>query len=60
VSGDLHSPTNAGPDPDPAPAWSVPAAAAPDAEQGHPEAILGAAFAGGLIAALVLRRLGRE
>lgn len=49
-------------------AWTEPAepalpfaAAGPDADAGgsRPEALAGAAFAGGLLAALILKRLGR-
>jgi hypothetical protein len=62
VSGDPHSPTAAGPEPS---AHTSPAgsamfggaqAAAPSTER--PEVIVGAAFAGGLVAALILKRLG--
>jgi hypothetical protein len=48
VADDMHSPTTAGPTPD--------SAGAP-AER--PEVLAGAAFAGGLIAALILKRLVR-
>ena len=58
MSGDVHSPTNAGPDltaEPPVPAF----AASPPAAEGDtsPEVLVGAAFAGGLIAALILKRL---
>jgi hypothetical protein len=56
VSGDVHTPTNAGPDPE-----SFGTAAGPagvDADPGdNPEALVGAAFAGGLAAALILKRI---
>ena len=60
MSGDVHTPTNAGPDPDVA--FSAPAADAfaPDAAPADsPEVLVGAAFAGGLLAALILKRLVR-
>jgi hypothetical protein len=62
VSGDPHSPTAAGPEPS---AHTSPAgsamfdgaqASAPSTER--PEIVVGAAFAGGLIAALILKRFG--
>jgi len=61
VSGDVHSPTNAGPDltPVPAPSYNPPPAASPAAAE-KPETVVGAAFAGGLIAALILKRLVRR
>jgi hypothetical protein len=75
VSDDLHTPTNAGPEPTP----GVRPAGADDARPGggasngvplpgplanlpvdeHPEILVGAAFAGGLVAAFVLKRFGR-
>jgi hypothetical protein len=64
MSGDVHTPTNAGPDPLEVPPGSEPAGAAappvraPDEEE-HPEVFVGAAFAGGLVAALILKRLTR-
>lgn len=62
MSGDPHTPTAAGPDPS---AYTPPAgsamfggaqASAPSTER--PEVVVGAAFAGGLLAALILKRLG--
>ena len=62
MSGEPHTPTTAGPGPS---AYTTPAgsgmfegaqASAPSTER--PELVVGAAFAGGLIAALILRRLG--
>jgi hypothetical protein len=62
VTGEPHTPTTAGPGPS---AHTTPAgsgmftgaqASAPSTER--PELVVGAAFAGGLIAALILRRLG--
>jgi hypothetical protein len=72
VSGDLHSPTTAAPEP----ALSMDAIAAqPPRAESHadgglasslpidpaerPEVLVGAAFAGGLLAAMILKRLGR-
>jgi hypothetical protein len=74
VTDDLHSPTNAGPQPTP----GVRPPGADDAHPGaaanggplpgplanlpvdeHPEILVGAAFAGGLVAAFILRRFGR-
>jgi hypothetical protein len=62
VSGDPHTPTTAGPEPS---AHTPPAgsamfdgaqASAPSTER--PEIVVGAAFAGGFVAALILKRLG--
>ena len=62
MSGEPHTPTAAGPEPA---AHTTPAgsgmfaggqASAPSTER--PELIVGAAFAGGLLAALILKRLG--
>jgi hypothetical protein len=60
VTEDLHSPTTAGPvpEPEPAPAYA-PAPPSPPSAGGRPEVLAGAAFAGGLVVALILRRLGR-
>jgi hypothetical protein len=75
VTEDLHSPTNAGPQPTP----GIQPGGAEDARPGatatngvalpgplanlpvdeHPEILVGAAFAGGIVAAFVLKRLGR-
>ena len=63
MSGDVHSPTNAGPDLGPvsepaataAPGWSPPTDAAEPGSS--PEALIGAAFAGGLAAAFILKRI---
>ncbi|MEN3284390.1 MAG: hypothetical protein V7607_5530 [Solirubrobacteraceae bacterium] len=74
MTDDLHSPTNAGPQPTP----GVRPAGADDAHPGaasnggplpgplanlpvdeHPEILVGAAFAGGLVVAFVLKRFGR-
>jgi hypothetical protein len=81
TGGDPHSPTTAGPTPEPSatvpaseattarPAGSV-AAPASSADQAselpfgippdRPEILVGAAFAGGLVAAFILRRLGGD
>jgi hypothetical protein len=61
VSGDPHTPTAAGPEPS---AHTSPASATFDGAQAsapsteRPEVVVGAAFAGGLLAALILKRLG--
>jgi hypothetical protein len=76
VSEDPHSPTTAGPEPDrtaPEPTPTVGAAQAsygrpagsvllggPEAVDPHPEKLVGAAFAGGLVAALFLKGLARR
>ena len=73
---DLHSPTTAGPDPEPATAteptptvaaaeatFSQPAGSALlDAQpvDPHPEKLVGAAFAGGLVSALFLKGLAKR
>jgi hypothetical protein len=75
VSEDLHSPTNAGPEPTPVvtPAdasfkqppgtadagGSLPGPLANLPVEEHPEILVGAAFAGGIVAAFILKRLGR-
>jgi hypothetical protein len=72
MTEDLHSPTTAGPEPTPAvdattgrPAGSpgngvaLPGPLANLPVDEHPEILVGAAFAGGVVAAFVLRRLGR-
>ena len=61
MSGDVHSPTNAGPDlvAEPAPAFTPPPPPSTDADP-SPEMLVGAAFAGGLVAALILKRLVRS
>jgi hypothetical protein len=75
VTEDLHSPTTAGPQPTPVvgasdasheqppgtaaggPALPGPLANLPVEE--HPEILVGAAFAGGIVAAFILKRFGR-
>ena len=57
VSDDVHTPTNAGPEPAPYAAATSAAAAPPD---DNPEVLVGAAFAGGLLAALILKRFVRD
>ncbi len=73
MSDDLHTPTSAAPDPGAA-AWrhpgdtpspapppsSSPPPPSPALEAERPEVLVGAAFAGGLIAAMILKRLGRR
>jgi hypothetical protein len=59
VSGDVHTPTNAGPDNEPF--GTTAGAAAVEAGSGdNPEVLVGAAFAGGLVAALILKRFVRN
>ena len=60
MSGDVHSPTNAGPDlgpVEPVPAYAPPPSGSPSDADTDPAVLVGAAFAGGLIAALILKRL---
>jgi hypothetical protein len=70
VSEEAHSPTSAGPEPA-EPVWAADAAPGQPAgsallggpEQAvdpHPEKLVGAAFAGGLVAALFLKGLARR
>jgi hypothetical protein len=74
VTEDLHSPTTAGPQPTPvvgegdASFEQPPGTAAGSALPGplanlpveeHPEILVGAAFGGGIVAAFLLKRLGR-
>jgi hypothetical protein len=74
VTEDLHSPTTAGPQPTPvvdasdastdqppgtAAASGLPGPLANLPVEEHPEILVGAAFAGGIVAAFILRRLGR-
>jgi hypothetical protein len=75
VTEDLHSPTTAAPQPTPGvqPAGAEDARPGPAASDGvqlpgplanlpvdeHPEILVGAAFAGGVMAAFVLKRFGR-
>jgi hypothetical protein len=74
MSADPHRPTTAGPTPQPSPTPATRAgaghpggsvAAGPEGDQlpfglpaDHPEYMVGAAFAGGLLAAFILKRLG--
>jgi hypothetical protein len=64
VSGDIHTPTNAGPVPTPPlPGEGAPGAAAPafdDDVADRPEFFVLGAFAGGLTAAFILKRLTRQ
>ena len=74
MTEDLHSPTTAGPQPMPVVGASSasseqPAGTAADSGlpgplanlpvEEHPEILVGAAFAGGIVAAFILKRLGR-
>jgi hypothetical protein len=75
VTEDLHTPTTAGPEPTPGvrPAGAEDARPAPGTTNGvalpgplanlpvdeHPEILVGAAFAGGVVAAFILKRFGR-
>jgi hypothetical protein len=74
VTEDLHSPTTAGPQPTPvvgaadasfeqppgtAAAGGLPGPLANLPVEEHPEILVGAAFAGGIVAAFILKRLGR-
>jgi hypothetical protein len=75
MTDDRHSPTTAGPTPEPSPTVT-PIAATPAEPAGtaaggagelpfgipsdRPEFLVGAAFAGGLVAALILKRLGSD
>ena len=67
MSGDLHRPTTAGPMPPPEAAGPSTTTSAPAPDGGglplgippdHPEILVGAAFAGGVVAAFLLKRLG--
>jgi hypothetical protein len=66
VSDDLHSPTSAGPQPESTwtPVGDGTEAASTSAGdplavlEERPEVLVGAAFAGGVLAALILKRLG--
>ena len=75
MTEDPHSPTTAGPTPQAAPAPSLAGAPAagpagtaadepPELPFGippeHPEILVGAAFAGGLLAAIIVKRLGSD
>jgi hypothetical protein len=78
MSDDRHSPTTAGPTPEPTPTVTVvastPARPAGSTAMGdssaselpfgipsdRPEILVGAAFAGGLVAAFILKRLGGD
>jgi hypothetical protein len=74
VTEDLHTPTTAGPQPTPvvgqgeasfeqpagtAAGGGLPGPLANLPVEEHPEILVGAAFAGGIVAAIVLKRLGR-
>ena len=56
---DLHAPTTAAPGPAEEPAGSgMLSGGAPEVADEHPEVLVGAAFAGGLVVAMILKRLG--
>ena len=57
AAGIVHTPTSAGPDSD-GYGTSAGAAGVESSPDDNPEVLVGAAFAGGLIAALILKRLG--
>lgn len=58
MSGDVHTPTNAGPGGSESSFGTSGGAAGVSAEPGgKPELLVGAAFAGGLVAALILKRI---
>jgi hypothetical protein len=73
VTEDLHSPTTAGPTPGIEPGGAEDARPGRTASNGvplpgplanlpveeHPEILVGAAFAGGVVAAIILKRFGR-
>jgi hypothetical protein len=70
VTEDRHSPTTAGPEPTPvvapgdasfeqAPGGPLPGPLANLPVEEHPEILVGAAFAGGIVAAFILKRMGR-
>jgi hypothetical protein len=74
VTEDLHTPTTAGPQPTPvvgqgeasfeqpagtAAGGGLPGPLANLPVEEHPEILVGAAFAGGIVAAIVLKRVGR-
>jgi hypothetical protein len=61
AADEVHAPTNAGPGAYPAPTNEIPVAGAPGqgAVQERPEVQVGIAFAGGLLAAMILKRFGR-
>ena len=75
MSDDLHSPTTAGPEPTPvvgagdattdhpagtaASGITLPGPLANLPVEEHPEILVGAAFAGGIVAAFILKRMGR-
>jgi hypothetical protein len=59
VSGDVHTPTNAGPDPDSSYGTAAGPAGVESSPGDKPEVVVGAAFAGGLLFATILKRLTR-
>lgn len=54
---DVHTPTSAGPAPAAAGPPAAPAPESPASPAQRPEVLVGVAFAGGLVAALILKRL---
>ena len=59
AADEVHAPTNAGPGPDKAPTFEVPVATPAPSPTDRPEVQVGIAFAGGVLAAMILKRLGR-
>jgi hypothetical protein len=60
MTDEMHSPTTAGPTPDASQPAAAPASSASGPQSlpaEHPELLAGAAFAGGLLAAMILRRI---
>ncbi|MFL5843799.1 MAG: hypothetical protein ACJ762_03830 [Solirubrobacteraceae bacterium] len=61
MSGDVHTPTNAGPEPSADFGTTAGASGIDAAPNDKPEIQVGAAFAGGLVVAMILKRLrGRD
>ncbi|HEY3191081.1 MAG TPA: hypothetical protein VGJ70_26545 [Solirubrobacteraceae bacterium] len=59
TGGDVHTPTSAGPAADKSPTFGPPPGGPADTPAlERPEVQVGAAFAGGLLFALILKRLG--
>jgi hypothetical protein len=58
VSGDVHAPTDAGGGPDKSPRFEATPVPEETPPLERPEVQVGAAFAGGLLFAMILKRLG--